>query len=78
MQDYILSCCSTADLSAEYFEKRNIQYVCFHFTLDGKPYEDDLGKSIPFPEFYKAMQNGADTRTSQINADEFVAAFTPF
>ena len=78
MQEYILSCCSTADLSAEHFEKRGIQYVCFHFTLDGKPYEDDLGKSIPFADFYKAMQNGADTRTSQVNEGEYIDYFTPF
>ena len=78
MQDYVLSCCSTADLSERHFRERNIDYICFHFYLDGKPYDDDLGKSIPFPEFYKAMQNGAETRTSQINEGEFIEYFTPF
>lgn len=78
MYDFILSCCSTADLTAAHFEQRDIHYICFHFFLDSKEYADDLGQSIPFPEFYKAMQDGADTRTSQINADEFVEYFTPF
>ena len=78
MQDYVLSCCSTADLSERHFRERNIDYICFHFYLDGKPYDDDLGKSIPFPEFYKAMQDGAETRTSQINEGEFIEYFTPF
>ncbi len=78
MGDYIISCCSTADLSKEHFEKRDIHYICFHFYLDGKPYADDLGQSIPFDEFYKAMENGAETKTSQVNDDEFVAYFTPF
>lgn len=78
MSDYILSCCSTADLTAEHFEKRNISYVCFHFMLDGKQYSDDLGKSIPFDEFYKAMANGAETSTSQVNVDEYIEYFTPF
>ena len=64
---YILSCCSTADLSREHFESRDIHYICFHFFLDGKAYPDDLGESIPFDKFYAAMANGADTRTSQIN-----------
>ena len=78
MSDYVISCCSTADLSAEHFAARDIHYICFHFYLDGKPYADDLGKSIPFADFYRAMENGAETKTSQVNEDEFVAYFTPF
>lgn len=75
---YVLSCCSTADLSPEHFKSRDINYACFHFFLDGKPYEDDLGQTISFEDFYKAMENGAETRTSQINTDEFIRYFTPF
>ena len=71
MNDYVISCCSTADLSAEHFATRNISYICFHFELDGKEYSDDLGKSIPFEDFYLAMKEGAETKTSQINANEF-------
>lgn len=78
MNNYILSCCSTADLSKEHFDKRNISYICFHFELDGKQYPDDLGQSIPFDQFYQAMADGADTRTSQINAEEFMEYFEPF
>lgn len=76
--DYVLSCCSTADISAEHFKERGIDYICFHFELDGKHYADDLGKSMPFEDFYGAMINGADTRTSQVNADEYEAYFEPF
>lgn len=75
---YILSCCSTADLSAEHFESRDIQYICFHYTLDGKQYYDDLGKSIPFDKFYQAMTDGAETKTSQVNVDEYEKYFEPF
>ena len=78
MSEYILSCCSTADLTQEHFESRDIHYICFHFELDGKQYLDDLGKSIAFHDFYQAMKNGAETRTSQINAEEFIQYFTPF
>lgn len=78
MSNYILSCCSTADLSKEHFQKRNISYICFHFELDGKPYLDDLGESIAFEKFYQAMVDGADTKTSQINAEEFMEYFEPF
>lgn len=78
MNNYILSCCSTADLTQEQFDARDIHYVCFHFQLDDKVYPDDLGKSISFEDFYKAMENGADTKTSQVNVDEFIEYFTPF
>lgn len=78
MSNYIISCCSTADLTREHFEKRDIKYICFHFELDGKQYMDDLGQSIPFEQFYKMMTEGADTKTSQINADEYEAYFEQF
>ncbi len=75
MNEYVISCCSTADLSEEHFNRRNISYVCFHFELDGKEYVDNLGKSISFDNFYKAMQDGAETKTSQVNAQEFEEYF---
>lgn len=78
MKKYILSCCSTADLTEEHFEKREINYICFHYSLDGKQYSDDLGKSMPFDAFYKAMADGAKTETSQVNTDEFYTYFKSF
>ncbi len=75
MSEYILSCCSTADLTKEHFDNRKISYICFHYELDGVEYPDDLGESVSFDEFYKAMENGAMTRTSQINSGEFVEYF---
>ncbi|MGN1095946.1 MAG: DegV family protein [Eubacteriales bacterium] len=78
MSDFILSCCSTADLSKEHFESRNISYICFHYFLDGVEHPDDLGQTISFPDFYKAMENGADTKTSQINMQEYFDYFEPF
>lgn len=78
MSEYILSCCSTADLSKEYFESRNIHYICFHYMLGDKSYPDDLGQSVPFDEFYARMAAGEMTKTSQVNVDEFVAYFEGF
>lgn len=78
MNPFVLSCCSTADLSHQHFQQRDIQYICFHFTLDGKSYPDDLGQSIPFEDFYRAMANGADTRTSQVNTGEYLTYFESF
>ncbi|MCM1282311.1 MAG: DegV family protein [Muribaculaceae bacterium] len=78
MENYVISCCSTADLDEAHFRERNISYICFHFELDGVQYLDDLGKSIPFDEFYRRMTEGADTKTSQINVDEFCDYFEGF
>lgn len=78
MSNFILSCCSTADLTQEHFDQREIKCIYSHYALDGKEYADDLGKSMDFHEFYQAMANGADTKTSQINAEEFIEYFTPY
>ena len=78
MANYIISCCSTADLTKEHFERRDIHYICFHYELDGVQYSDDLGESMPFAEFYQRMADGAETRTSQINASEFEEFWEPF
>lgn len=78
MNQYILSCCSTADLSREHFEARNISYICFHYELDGVNHLDDLGQSIDFKDFYHRMATGSDTKTSQVNADEYEEYFRGF
>lgn len=78
MGKYVISCCSTADLSKEYMESRDIQYACFHFELDGKEYLDDLGQSMAVADFYKAMVDGAMTKTSQINMEEYKDYFRTF
>ena len=75
---FILSCCSTSDLDKDYFSKRNIKYICLRYFIDGKAYQDDLGESISRKDFYNLMRNGADTKTSQINPDEFIKYFSEF
>ena len=78
MSDYVISCCSTADLSKEHFEKIDVHYCCFHYEMDGVQYSDDLGQSMDFDVFYQRMTDGAMTKTSQINADEYEEYFTQF
>ncbi len=78
MSSFVITCCSTVDLPKEYFEKNNIPYACYHYIMDGEEYLDDLGQSIPFPEFYKRIADGSMPTTSQINISEFMAFFEPF
>lgn len=76
MSDYIISCCSTCDLSAEHISSIGASYLPFHFFLDGKEYADDLGHSISYKDFYAAMASGADTSTSQVSVGEYIEYFT--
>lgn len=78
MSDYILSCCSTVDLSREHLDRLDIKYIFFHYFLDGKEYKDDLGQSMPLDKFYQAMTDGAMTKTAQVNISEYLDFFTPF
>ncbi len=78
MSNFILSCCSTADLSEKHFNERDIKYICFHYTLNGTTYSDDLGKTIPLNDFYKILSEGGNSTTSQINISEYLDYFTKF
>lgn len=75
---YVLTSCSTADMTKQHFEERDIHYICFHCYLDGKHYMDDLGETISFQDFYNSLRNGAEPKTSQINSEEFIAFWEPF
>ena len=59
---YILSCCSTVDLTKEHLEKLNVSYICYHYVLDGVEYPDDLGQTMSFDDFYKKLKNITDQR----------------
>ena len=78
MSNYIVSGSTTADLSKAHFEKINVKYICYRYQMDGVTYVDDLGETMPLSDFYEKMANGAETSTSQINVEEFVAYFRPF
>lgn len=74
---FTLTCCSTADMSNEYFASRNIPYVSFHYIMEGRQYPDDLGKTIPFDVFYAKIAAGAMPTTSQVNAEQFEDFWEP-
>lgn len=78
MADYYLTCCSTADMTYDYFQKRNIPFVCFHYHMDGKEYPDDLGQTMSFEEFYARIDAGAMPSTSQVNVEQFIEFFGPY
>ena len=78
MGNYVLTCCSTADMPVEYFDKRDIPFLCFHYLLDGEEYPDDLGQTISFPEFYSRIAAGSMPTTSQVNLAQYLDFFTSY
>lgn len=78
MSEYLLTCCSTADMPLEYFKGRNIPFVCFHYQMDGIEYPDDLGQTMSLEDFYTRVESGAMPTTSQVNVGEFIVFFEPF
>jgi len=75
MNDYILSCCSTVDVTEEKLNALNVRYISNRFTLDGVPYKDDLGKTLPYAEFYDRIRSGETGVTSLINTVDYVDYF---
>lgn len=78
MSDYIITCCSTADMPKEYFEEKGIPYACFHFNINGTEYPDDLGQTVSFKDFYQRIRDGAMPTTSQVNSESFIEMFEPY
>ncbi len=74
---YVLCCDTPADLTADYYAARNIHYLPYRYNLDENVYTDDL-VSMPPEKFFKTMEDGAMTKTTQPNSDEFVEFLSPF
>lgn len=78
MSKYVLTATSTADMPFDYFRKRDIPIVNFHFMMDGLEYPDDLGQTMPFDEFYRRIEAGAMPTTSQVSVGQFIDFCEPF
>ena len=78
MPGYVLSCCSTADVTRDWLEARDIKYLFFNYYLDGKVCKDDFGATNPPAQLYAKMLAGADAKTSQISAGDYMSHFEQF
>ncbi len=77
MKDYVITCCSTVDLTNDFLEENNVKYLEFKYLLNEKEYFDDMGKSISPKEFFKQIENGAMPTTSQNNSDRYIKFWEP-
>lgn len=65
---YILSCESTVDLPYSYVTSRDVSVLFYSYTMEGKVYEDDMGRAEKaLKDFYEAVKDGKMPTTSQIN-----------
>ena len=78
MAEYMLTTCSTTDLSLEYFKERNIGVTYFTFELGGMEYPDDMGMSVTPKDLFRRMLEGENTKTSQVTVGQYTEFFEPF
>ena len=55
MREYVVTCCSTADMSRTFMETNEVPFAMFHYQLDGKEYADDLYSSIKVRSMSEAL-----------------------
>lgn len=67
MSEYLISTCSTIDCEEAFIKDNQLNVLNYTFTIEGKEYKDDYGKSYPLDNFYQAISQGAMPTTSQIN-----------
>ena len=72
---YIITCCTSVDLEESWLKENGVRYIPFHYEMDGVSHVDDLGRTIPYAEFYEAIRNGSVSHTSQINIMEYYSFF---
>ena len=66
---------SNCDLSYDYLKKNNVPVIPFHFSLNGKDYEDNFGKSISYVKFYDELRKGRMSTTAQITPSVYEEYF---
>lgn len=78
MKDFVITCCSTVDLTKQRLAQKQIQYIPFHYKMDGIEYKDDFGETMPLDTFYQRIKDGATPTTSQVNSEEYIEFWEPF
>lgn len=75
MSNYVITCCSTADMSSSFMKENHVPFAMFHYQMDGREYQDDLYTSITPQAFYQKIADGAQPVTSQVNVEEYCSMF---
>ena len=74
---FTLSCESTVDLPYAYVSGRDIRVLFYSYTVDGKMYDDDMGRNPDaLPQFYRMLSEHIP-QTSQLNISQYIDYFEP-
>lgn len=76
MSNYVVFTDSCCDLSPDVLNQWGVPYANMTFSFDDEA-KEYISEEISNKAFYDRMRQGAHARTSAINADAFVRAFTP-
>ena len=76
MPNYVLSCCSTVDVTEDTLDARDIKHI--DYELDGQGCKDDFGRTNSPAQLYAKMLAGAEAKTSQISAGDYAEHFERF
>lgn len=71
---------SAANLPDELIKENDIKVISYTCSVDGKDmecYEDGVPFAETAKKFYSAMREGAETKTTLVNADKITTAITP-
>lgn len=77
MSTFVLTCCSTVDVSEEFLRAHAIPSIDFNYMLDGIWYKDDFGKSNTPRSMFAKMLAGAQATTSQVNVGDYLDFWRP-
>ncbi|PJI07914.1 MULTISPECIES: DegV family protein [Clostridium] len=66
---------SSCDLPIGLIKDSNVEVIGLMCNFNNKQYEDDLGQTLPYKEFYDGIRNGEIPTTSQVNVYRFYKKF---
>ena len=79
MKKYVIVTDSTTDLTNEYALDNGLVVLPLGFSIDGNNYKDFLDRrDLSIEDFYKKIDSGSTSKTTQINSEEFYAVFEEF
>lgn len=79
MNEYVIITDSTTDLGPDILKDMDVRVLPLKYTIEGKTYDDNTDVIVmDTHEFYDKLRAGSMSKTTQLNADEFKAAFTEY
>lgn len=78
MNSFVITVDSNCDLPPEYIQEHHIEVLPMPFDLDDVAHNFGYWQEISGKDYYDALRNGSVARTTLINTETFVTAFTEY